>query len=354
MSRLGVWAPAPPLRTTGRRVGHLPFPLAEPACRLFAMARHGLWAGALALGLGPGDIVLTPAYHHGSEIEALVRAGLACRFYEPTPALAPDDAELETLLGPRVRALLLVHALGFPQDSPRWRRWCDQRGLLLIEDGAQTWLARIGDRPVGSWGDLSLFSLHKTLGVPDGAAVVWREDAAGVGPTGGTGSRAWWWVKTSPPVDWLRARLVPPRPYRPLEDFALGDPTRPPSSATTFLLPRLARPDIPGERRANYEWLRRELAGHVRPLFDDVPAGASPMVFPIEVADKTAALDALTQQGVRALDFWSVPHPLLPVERFPRTAARRARVVGLPVHQDLRPRDLARVAEAAAVTEPAG
>jgi perosamine synthetase len=352
VSRLGVWPP-PPRRPPTRRLEHLPFPLAEPGGRVFAMARHGLWAGALAVGLKPGDVVLTPTYHHGSEIEALVRAGLTCRFYEPTPALAPDDDELEGLLGPRVRALLLVHSLGFPQDSPRWRRWCDERGLLLIEDGAQSWLARITDRPVGSWGDLSLFSLHKTVGVPDGAALIWRNGEPPVGPAGSAGSRHWFRFKTSPAVDWLRTRLVPHPRYRPLEDFALGDPTQPPTAATTFLLPRLVRPGIPDERRANYAWLRAELAGRVRPLLDDVPPGASPMVFPIEVADKAAALEALVQHGVFALDFWSVPHPLLPVGRFPATAARRARVIGLPVHQDLSARDLGRIAEAAAMTVPA-
>jgi dTDP-4-amino-4,6-dideoxygalactose transaminase len=317
------------------------------------MARHGLWAGVLGLGLGRGDVVLTPAYHHGSEIEALVRAGLTCRFYEPTAALAPDEGELETLLGTGVRALLLVHSLGFPQDPPRWRRWCDERGILLIEDAAQSWLARSGDRPLGAWGDLSLFSLHKTVGVPDGGALVGHPVGALDGPTGSAGSRAWWRFKTSPPVNALRARLVPYPPYRPLEDFTLGDPTRPPSAATTFLLPRLVRPGIREARSANYRWLQEELAGRARPLLDDLPAGASPMVFPIEVADKAAALDALVQRGVLALDFWSVPHPLLPVERFPATAARRGRVVGLPVHQDLKADDLARIAEAAAEIAPA-
>jgi dTDP-4-amino-4,6-dideoxygalactose transaminase len=116
----------PPARLRSRAAaGALPFPLAAAGCSLYARARHGLWAAARALGLGGGAVVLAPAYHHGSEIEALLRAGARCRFYEATPDLAPDEAELEEQLGPEVRALLLVHTLGFVQDAPRWRAWCD-------------------------------------------------------------------------------------------------------------------------------------------------------------------------------------------------------------------------------------
>jgi dTDP-4-amino-4,6-dideoxygalactose transaminase len=73
------------------------------------MARQGLYAGAEALGLGPGNEVLTPAYHHGSEVEALRRRGLNCRFYDLDSKLSPADSEVDSLVGPRTRALLLIH-----------------------------------------------------------------------------------------------------------------------------------------------------------------------------------------------------------------------------------------------------
>src|SRR5262249_21946437 len=181
-TRLDVWPPLSPQVYLHRPPARLPFPLAEPACRLFERARHGLWQGMRALGLGPDAEILVPAYHHGSEIEALVRAGLICRFYEGTETLEPDADELETLLDPRVRALYLIHYLGFPQDAPRWRAWCDERGLLLIEDAAQAWLASIDGRPVGSFGDLSIFCLYKTFGLPDGSALLSPAPRAGPPP----------------------------------------------------------------------------------------------------------------------------------------------------------------------------
>jgi dTDP-4-amino-4,6-dideoxygalactose transaminase len=58
-------------------------------------------------------------------------------------------------------------------------------------------------------------------------------------------------------------------------------------------------------------------------------------------------LSALAEQRIQALDLWSVPHPSLPAEDFPVAARRRARTVGLPVHQELSPGDIERIADAA-------
>ena len=95
--------PPLPLELYARRPArNLPFPLQEPTCRIFALARQGLFVGIKALGLKQGDAILVPAYNHGSEIEAFVRAGIVCRFYEAKQRLEPDEEELEELLGPRV------------------------------------------------------------------------------------------------------------------------------------------------------------------------------------------------------------------------------------------------------------
>src|SRR6266498_5145150 len=99
--RLDVWPPLSPVSHLRPPAGTGQFPLAEPGVALFARARHGLFLGVRALGLLPGDEILAPAYHHGSEIEALVQAGLEPRFYEATETLEPDEAELEQLLTAR-------------------------------------------------------------------------------------------------------------------------------------------------------------------------------------------------------------------------------------------------------------
>jgi dTDP-4-amino-4,6-dideoxygalactose transaminase len=354
--RLHVLPPLPPsvyLRTPQHK--RRPFPLGEPEVALYSRARHGIYAGLRQLGLRPGDEALVPAYHHGSEVEALVRAGLSCRFYEGTERLEPDERELERLLGPRVRLLHLTHYVGFPQDATRWRSWCNEHGLLLLEDAAQAWLAALADgSPAGSLGDIAAFCLYKTVGVPDGAAVRLRDHARRlvVPETGGPGVRATarrhavWLLSRSDAFSKLTRQRT--APYDATRDFALGDPDRGPLALTLRLLPRLATVDAAAARRANYRRLLPALAEHTRSPFDDLPPGASPFCFPVETEHKGEVLRRLRRAGIAAIDFWSVPHASLPVERFPHAARRRSRTVALPVHQELRAEDVARIAAAAA------
>ena len=348
-SQLGVWPPLP-LDVYRRPANPLPFPLGERSSRLYRFGRQALWHGVRALGLGSGDAILVPAYHHGSEVEALIRAGLECTFYEGSEGLEPDEDELETLLADRTRALLLIHYAGFPQDAARWRRWCDDRGLLLIEDAAQAWLASRDDRPVGTLGELSIFCLYKTFGLPDGAAGVGATGAPGAGRRGRIGARGLARVHAA----WLMARFAPfaqlsgafEHPYVPEEDFALGDPETSPSKATIRLLPRVTDSGAAQARCENYSKLLTELGQFVPPPFTSVPGGASPFLFPIRTLDKRGLLEGLRRRGIVGLDSWSAAHPSLPPGRFPRAASLRSSIVGLPVHQELRAGDLDRIATA--------
>jgi dTDP-4-amino-4,6-dideoxygalactose transaminase len=328
-----------------------PFPLGQPGCRIYRRARHGLHRAVTALGLRPGDEILVPAYHHGSEVQALLEAGMTCRFYEIGDALTPARDALEGLLGPRTRALHLIHYLGFPQDAAGWRSWCDEHGLLLIEDAAQAWLSSCRGRPVGSYGNLAIFCAYKSFGVPDGGLVV-----AGPVPPRPVGARQLG-VRAvlGSHLEWLRQRWPlggthppgpePAAPYDPDADFALGDPDSRPAWATVALLPRLGWERARRRRRRNYEFLLGRLPSTVQAVFPRLPDGAVPFVFPVRSQDKATLLGRLDTCGVTAFDLWSVPHPTLPVPDFPRARVLRASVVGLPVHQELRQADLERVVE---------
>jgi len=351
--RLAVWPPLPLHVYLRRSRSSLPFPLDRPGCVLFARGRQALFHGLRALGLASGDEVLAPAYHHGSEIEALSRAGLRCRFYGGLPTLEPDEEELSRLLTPRIRALHLIHYLGFPQDGPRWRRWCDEHGLLLIEDCAQAWLAESGGRPVGSDGDLSIFCLYKTFGLPLGAALLTRVPVPGPTRRSGAGlgtvsrRHAAWLAARSSPLAALARRLERGEPYDPASDFALGDPDVAPFSSLRFLLPRVADTGAAGRRRANFSRLLRDLAAHVPSPFTELPAGAVPFGFPIESGRRGALVARLAGQGVHAGALWSLPHPALPAGRFPYAGELRRRLALLPVHQELAAADLELIAAAA-------
>lgn len=297
--------------------------------------------------------MLAPALHHGSEIEALLRTGAHVRFYDCDELLRPDPDGLQSLMGRRVRALHLVHYLGFPQDGRRWRQWCDERGLFLFEDGAQSWLARTGDGPVGSFGQLAIFCLYKMVGLGQPGAMLCDHPpppVAGRKPVGVAdvaASHASWTMQR---LD-LR-RVVGRRTYAPFvpdarSEFELGDPESGPARAPTFLARRLGREAVAERRRANYRLLLERLGELVAPPFRELPPGASPLQFPVVVSDKPRFLERLAAQGIEGADAWPIPHPALPTGQFSSAATLRSTLVGLPVHHGLREGDLDRVASAA-------
>ena len=348
---LSVYAPLSPRAYVRRARRRLPFPLDQPGCQLYAQARQGLWQALRSAGLRDGDEVLAPAYHHGCEIETLARAGLTCRFYDLGTSIEPSKRDLDDLLGPRTRALHLIHYLGFPQDAARWRRWCDERGLLLIEDGAQAWLSARDGSPAGAHGDIAIFCLYKTIGVPDGGAVLAHHRVPP--PTGArrVGLRRLvrrhrdWAAQRLPGVARMRPELERAHEVeeRPDREFVLTHTDEPALVTTRALLSRALQAGAPARRRANFARLAAEL-GHLRsPAFPPLGSTASPLAFPIEVDQKPVVVARLAEQGVIDGKLWCVPHPLLDVAAYPRARALRTRLIGLPVHQELRPRDVERI-----------
>jgi dTDP-4-amino-4,6-dideoxygalactose transaminase len=351
---IGIFPPLSPAVLLRRPARSLPFPLEEPTCRLYLEARQGLWAGLKGLGVGAGDEVLVPAYHHGSEIEVVRRTGATCRFYDSAGAFEPDEPELEALLTPSTRVLYLIHPIGFAQDSGRWRRWCDERGLLLVEDGAQSWLSARDGRPAGSVADVAIFCLYKAIGVGDGGAVSARafgeppatQDANGV--RGTAGRMADWAAQRSRLASALfrRRRHPPSHDELPAVHFALPAVDECVTWATRTLLSRAVELDAPARRRANFALLAERLGELRSPTFAHMPPESSPLAFPIEVPNKAALVDRLERAGIMQTRMWTVPHPLLDSDSHPGAAALRARLVGLPVHQELREADVERIAEA--------
>jgi dTDP-4-amino-4,6-dideoxygalactose transaminase len=131
------------------------------------------------LGIGPGDEVVTTSMTAFATVLAILRAGA-------TPVLADIDAgtallsreSVERCLSDRTRAVLLVHLYGQARAVASWSEWCAARGLVLLEDCAQSHLARSDDRPAGTFGPMAAYSFYptKNLGaLGDGGAITFRE-----------------------------------------------------------------------------------------------------------------------------------------------------------------------------------
>ena len=348
------WAPLRPDAWLRRPLRELPFPLSDERGRIYEFARQGLWHGLQTLDLQSGAEILVPAYNHGSELEVMDRAGLTLRFYGQGDSLAPNEDELDALVGPATRALYVIHYLGRAQDSARWRQWCDDRGLLLIEDVAMAWLAERDGVPAGSLADLAIYSPWKTFGLYDVGAMVCARPPAPVATTGRTHARfivkshLRWLAGRSPFVgDLVRRRRAsnPGELTLPDDEWGLLDPDAGPAAVSLFLLRRLARAsDVAAARRRNYARLHAKLADFVAAGFEGIDDEACPFAFPIATTQKHGLIAALAAEGIEALDLWSLPHPSAPDYR--SAMARRATTVGLPVHQELRAEDVDRIADA--------
>ncbi|MHC2991999.1 hypothetical protein OB13_10515 [Pontibacter sp. HJ8] len=357
-----IWPTLPPNIYFRRASNWRPFPLNQDGCRIYSLARQAIWNACKTLDLGTEDVILVPAYHHGSEIEALIEAGIQIRYYDLNEALEPDPEELQNLLSPNVRALYIIHYLGFPQDAGFWRQWCDERNLLLIEDAAQAFLATRDGLPVGSFGHIGLFCLYKTYGIPDGGAVI--STVPPPPPAGAAQTGMWRAFKRH--VNWVAARrgeiglvhlMLKPlvtwwnRSWHRLRgqytiEFELGDPSTPPATISMHLLPKLLDESTADRRRENYRFLLKHLGDMVPGPFASLPEGACPFAFPIEVSHAREFLLRLRSRGVVGLLFWLNPHPSLPVADFPRSRELREGVVALPVHQELTQNDLKQIVSA--------
>nr|WP_079275029.1 DegT/DnrJ/EryC1/StrS family aminotransferase [Streptomyces phaeoluteigriseus] len=133
-----------------------------PSCRfgLFVALRH--WCP-------PGGRVLMSPVNDDVILFVVLAAGL-----RPVQApLKPLDASIDVDAVPdevwgSLSAVLTTNLYGNPDDAPRLRAKCDALGIPLFEDGAHAIGSEVGGRPVGAWGDASVFSLSKHVGAKAG------------------------------------------------------------------------------------------------------------------------------------------------------------------------------------------
>jgi dTDP-4-amino-4,6-dideoxygalactose transaminase len=140
-----------------------------------------LLVSLMALGIGPGDEVVTTPFSFFATAGCIARVGATPVFVDVDPTTFNLDASrVADAITPRTRAIMPVHLFGQPCAMRALQELACGRGLPLIEDAAQAIGARTPIGPVGGLGALAAFSFFpsKNLGAFGDAGLVTTNDAS--------------------------------------------------------------------------------------------------------------------------------------------------------------------------------
>lgn len=141
--------------------------LGVPHAISVASGTDALHLALAAAGVGSGDEVITSPFTFIATAEAIRYVGADPVFVDIDPrTFNIDPARIEAAITPKTRAILPVHLFGQPADMEAIEGICRRRGLLLVEDCAQSFGAAVGGRMTGAIGTLGCFSFFpsKNLG----------------------------------------------------------------------------------------------------------------------------------------------------------------------------------------------
>lgn len=134
---------------------------------------------ALAMGIGPGDEVIVPAFTFIASAWFAQYVGAKVVFADIDPKTYTIDPEgLESLITEKTKAIVVTHLFGQAADMEPILELASSRGIKVVEDAAQAHLARYKDRAVGDIGDAGAFSFYPTKnlgGLGEGGAVTSRD-----------------------------------------------------------------------------------------------------------------------------------------------------------------------------------
>ena len=143
-------------------------------------ATQGLHLCLAALGIGIGDEVIVTPYSWISTASCILMQNaipIFCDIEEHTLGIDPN--RIEKLITNRTKAIICVHMFGYPCKISELKSIAKKHKLALIEDASHAHGAELNGKKIGTFGDISAFSLHqrKALSVGDGGMVCTNNDS---------------------------------------------------------------------------------------------------------------------------------------------------------------------------------
>ncbi len=291
--------------------------------------------------------ILLPAYNCVEVAAVFLKYQVDVAFYQINKDLSINLADVQKKLNKNTRAILIVNYFGWPQNYAKLLPFCQKHGLFLIEDCAHSLFSKFQERPLGSLGDLAIFSFRKNLPLPDGGGLLVNNAAIklNIQP-----------AATTKPIKALRQilrflvkilRFYLGQPfsyghiiYRPVINLnnSLSQPTDycQPSGLTRLLLKRINAQEIIRRRRENYLCLIEQLRRlpEISLVFNDLPDNVCPLGVPICSKESERLRKVLLDAGIEVFRWTSLPKELTRAE-FPNAHYLANQLLVLPIHQDL-------------------
>ncbi len=129
---------------------------------LFVNGHLALQTGLWTLGDDKGEVITTP-FTFSSTTQAIVGCGFTPVFCDIDPvSWCLDPNKIESLITSKTKAIVGVHVYGVPCDIDAIQSIAKKYGLAVIYDGAHAFGESINGKGIGSFGDMTMFSLHAT------------------------------------------------------------------------------------------------------------------------------------------------------------------------------------------------
>lgn len=147
---------------------------ASPHAILMTSGHAALVSALVAMGIGPGDQVIVPAYTYIATAMAVVAAGAIPVICEVDDTLTMDPDDMEARITPATRAVIPVHIQGFPCQMDKIMAIARRHGLLVLEDACQADGGSFGGRRLGTIGDAGAlsFNFYKVITCGEGGALL--------------------------------------------------------------------------------------------------------------------------------------------------------------------------------------
>lgn len=307
-------------------------------CIAVANGTDALQIALMALGVGPGDEVVTPGFSYIATAEAALLLGAKVVYVDIDPASYNlDPRHLEAAITPRTKAIIPVSLYGQCADFDAINAIADRHGVPVIEDAAQSFGASTGGRKSGNLSTVACTSFFpsKPLGCyGDGGALFTSDDDLAVA---------------------IRqiARHGQERRYY---HTRLGVNSRLDTIQAAILLPKLA---ILDDEIAARQRVAEAYIGRLHNLPVGLPRIAAGNVsawaqFTVRVADRAKVQAALRDAGIPTAIHYPMPLNRQPASRddaahLPEGDAAAEEVISLPMHPYLGENDQAAIVDALAV-----